>query len=196
MRVSWKWAVVAVIVLAAPSRAWAGHPQERHGFWIALGGGYGSASIDCDGCDASEREGAFTAFFKLGGTLNDQVLLGVEGNGWIKEEGTTTLTLGSVTGTVTLYPQASGGFFLKLGAGASFVDTEERFGSVTVSIDKVGWGVLAGVGYDIRVARNISITPSVNYYFGQEGKITIVGEPALDGFKHDVVDFVVGITFH
>ena len=107
MRVSWKWVVVAAVVLGASPPAWAGHPQERHGFWIGFGGGYGSASIDCDGCDTSEREGAFSGFFKLGGTLNDQVLLGVEGNGWIKEEGTTTLTLGSVTGTVTFYPKPS-----------------------------------------------------------------------------------------
>jgi hypothetical protein len=30
--------VVASTVLSAPS-AWAGHPQERHGFWIGFGGG-------------------------------------------------------------------------------------------------------------------------------------------------------------
>jgi hypothetical protein len=190
------WGVVALIALSASPRAWAGHPQERQGFWIGFGGGYGSAGIDCEDCDTSEREGSFTLFFKLGGTLNEHVLLGVETNGWIKEEGSTTLTLGTITGTVTFYPQASSGFFLKAGVGGSWVNTEERLGSVTVSVDKWGWGVLTGIGYDIRVAKSISITPSVNYYFGQSGDIAILGTPALPGFKHNVVDFVVGITFH
>ena len=196
MRLRWTCVVIAVVVLSAPSRAWAGHPQERRGFWIGIGAGYGSAGIDCDDCDTSEREGSLTVFFKLGGTLNDHVLLGVETNGWIKEIDTTTLTLGSVTGTVTVYPQASSGFFLKAGVGGSWVNTEERFGSVTVSLDKVGWGVLAGAGYDVRVGKNISITPSVNYYFGEPGDLVFENEPVIRGFKQNVVDFVVGITFH
>jgi hypothetical protein len=64
-----------VVLLAAPS-AWAGHPQERRGFWIGFGGGYGTASVSCDGCGSSESEGWYTFFLKLGGTLNERVLLG------------------------------------------------------------------------------------------------------------------------
>ncbi|HKZ32150.1 MAG TPA: hypothetical protein VJ648_07310, partial [Vicinamibacteria bacterium] len=114
------------VVLLASSSAWAGHPQERQGFWIGFGGGYGSAygEADCQDCDGGDREGSFTGFLKLGGTLNDRVLLGVEGNAWVKEQDGLTLTLGSFTGTVTFYPQASSGFFLKGGVGLSYVDTE------------------------------------------------------------------------
>jgi hypothetical protein len=53
------------------------------------------------------------------------VLLGVETNGWVESQDNVTLTLGSVTGTVTFYPKASSGFFLKGGAGASFISTDE-----------------------------------------------------------------------
>jgi hypothetical protein len=47
------------------------------------------------------------------------VLLGVESNVWVKDESGATLTLGSVTGTITVYPSATAGFFLKGGFGAS-----------------------------------------------------------------------------
>ena len=81
MRKQWLGCLVGGVVLLASSSAWAGHPQDRQGFWIGFGGGYGSAeaSADCEGC-SGDREGSFTGFIKLGGTLNDRVLLGVEGN--------------------------------------------------------------------------------------------------------------------
>jgi hypothetical protein len=100
-----------------------------------------------------------------------------------------------MTGTVTFYPKASSGLFLKGGLGASYINMEDQFGPVTVNVDKWGWGVLAGIGYDVRVGRNVSITPSVNYYFGQPGDIEFEDEP-LRGLKQNVVDFVVGVTFH
>jgi len=188
---------VWLLAFAAAPAAWAGHPQTRQGFWIGFGAGYGSAeaSADCEGC-GGEREGSFTGFVKLGGTLNEKVLLGVETNGWIKEVDDTTLTLGSVTGTVTFYPQASGGFFLKGGVGLSYVDTETSEGSFTASLSKAGWGVLAGIGYDLRVGRNTSLTPCVNFYYGQPGDIDFEGEALFGGWKQNVVTFEIGLTFH
>ncbi len=195
MRKQWFGCLVAVIVLFAASTASAGHPQERQGFWIGFGGGYGSADASCDDCEGGEREGSFTGFVKLGGTLNERVLLGFEGNGWIKEQEGITLTLGSATGTVTFYPQASSGFFLKGGVGLSFVDTDFKVGSLSVTVSKTGWGVLAGLGYDLRVGSNVSLTPCVNFYYGQPGDLTFDGE-TLAGWKQNVVAFEIGITFH
>jgi len=191
-------------MLASPL-AWAGHPQERRGFWIGFGGGYGSAKLSCDACDNGGREGSFTGFLKLGGTLNQRVLLGVEGNAWVKEQKGHTLALGSFTGTVTFYPYASSGFFLKGGVGLSHIDTAFREGSLSVTAS-TGWGVLAGIGYDLRLGRNISITPSVNFYYGKPYRdysfeaetfgplqaITV----KIEGGKQNVIDFGIGITFH
>lgn len=190
------WGVVAFgLVLVASPRAWAGHPQDRQGFWVGFGGGYGSASASCDECEGGEREGSYSGSFKLGGTLNPRVLLGVEGNGWMKEQDDVTLTLGAFTGTVTFYPQASGGFFLKGGVGLSYVDTDFQAGSLSVNISKTGWGVLAGAGYDIRVGRNFSITPCVNFHYGAPGDLTFEGE-TLSGWTQNVVSFEIGVTFH
>jgi hypothetical protein len=183
---------VGGIVLCSSPQAGAGHPQERQGFWIGFGGGYGSAHASCDGGDG---EGSYAGFIKLGGTLNQRVLLGVEANAWSKDEGGPTLTLGSFTGTVTFYPQATSGFFLKGGAGLSYVSTEFREASLSVSLDKTGWGVLAGPGDDVRVGRNISITPCVNFYCGQPGDLVFEGE-TIGNWKQNVISFEVGITFH
>ena len=86
-----------------------------------------------------------SAFLKLGGTLSQNVLLGVETNVWTKEEDGARLTLGFVTGTITVYPVVTSGFFLKGGFGASVVDTSADFDSFDVSASKTGWGVLAGI---------------------------------------------------
>ncbi len=187
--------LVSGIVLFAAPLAWAGHPQERQGFWIGLGIGYGSANVGCDDCDDGDREGAFAGSFKLGGTLNERILLGVESNSWLKEQDDVTLTLGSLTGTVSFYPQAPSGFFLKGGVGFSYVDWGFSEGSLSISANKTGWGVLAGLGYDLRVGRKISITPQVNYYYGKPGDIDFEGETA-PGWSQNVVSFEVGITFH
>lgn len=197
MRKPWLGCLVGGVVLLVSPHAWAGHPQERQGFWIGFGGGYGSAEAraDCEGC-SGDREGSYTGFIKLGGTLNDKVLLGVEGNAWVKDVDDATLTLGSFTGTVTFYPQASGGFFLKGGVGVSYVDTEVSEGSFSASLSKTGWGVLAGIGYDVRVGRNISLTPCVNFHYGKPGDIDFEGEALFGGWSQNVVSFELGITFH
>jgi hypothetical protein len=191
--------LVVGIVLSASPHAWAGHPQERKGFWIGVGAGYGSASAsaDCEGCSGGDREGSVSGFLKLGGTLNQHVLLGVESDVWFKDEGdNTTLTLGAFTGTLTLYPQAEGGFFLKAGVGGSYVSSDFREGSLSASISKTGWAFLVGAGYDLRVGRNVSLTPCINYHYGKPGDIDFEGEALFPGWKQNVVSFELGITFH
>ena len=59
-----------------------------------------------------------------------------------------------------------------------------------------GLGLLAGAGYDLRVGRNISITPAVDVWYGQPGDLTFGSETLARNWKHNVVDFTVGITFH
>ena len=179
-------------VLAAPDA----DSQPRQGFWIGLGAGYGSASASSDGFPAENREGSFTGFLKLGGTLNHEVLLGVESNAWVKTLDDVTLTLGNVSGTVTFYPKATFGFFLKGGVGLSYMSTEIFLGDAPVSVSKSGWGLLAGVGYDVRVGRKISITPSVNFHFGEPGNVSLEGETVFSGWHQNVFDFGIGITFH
>lgn len=129
--------------------------QTRHGFWFSGGLGYGS--LGCQDCDG--REGGLSGGIALGGTLSQKVLLGVSANGWYKSESGVTLNTGTLTAAVRFYPSATGGFFLTGGLG---VGTLELGINGLGSAKETGYGALLGVGVDIRVAPNVSLTPFWN----------------------------------
>jgi outer membrane protein with beta-barrel domain len=188
--------VVVCLAFASAASA-ASHLQERQGFWIGFGFGVGSANVTCDDCGSGNRETAAAGYLKLGGTLNDHLLLGGEVNVWSKKQEGVTLTLSSGAVTLTLYPQPASGLFIKGGVGLSMVDTQFREGSTTVTIDPgYGLGVIVGAGYDVRVGKNISITPAVNFWYGKPGNVPHDGDPLFTNWKQNVVDFTVGVTFH
>ena len=181
---------VGLACLAATT-AWAQHPQTREGFWIGFGFGYGSAKPSCDGCGTLDSRGGFTGFLKLGGTLSKRVLLGGEVNAWTKADSGVTDQLGNVSAAVYYYPAVSSGFFLKGGVG--FSSFREMDGATA---DGTGVGFVAGLGYDVRVGGNISITPVGNFYFGSVGDLKVSGATNSTGWKQHVFDFGLGITFH
>jgi len=183
---------VALFVVAGPAAAQ--RPQVRHGFWIGFGFGYGSASLSCgSGCAFNDaaKGGGGTGFLKLGGTLSPKVLLGGDITVWVKDVSGTTESAGNVSFAAYFYPAPASGFFLKGGAG---------FGSFMLrdggSAEANGVGLVAGLGYDIRVGRNISITPVGNFYFGSDGDLKDSGTVLIPSVKHTVFDLGLGITFH
>lgn len=168
---------IAVVAGAATAHAQDGNPQLRRGFWIGLGLGYGS--LGCEDCD---RLSGLSGYVKLGGTLSQKVLLGVEANGWTRKESGATLSYSNLSAVVYFYPSSTGGFHLKGGLGASRVDLDLGIGGR----DKdTGGGILLGVGYDARVGRNFSLTPYLN----------LVGSN-FDDSKVNLVQFGVGVTWH
>ena len=168
------------------------HPQERHGFWIGFGGGYGSADVSCDGCGNPDRLGSFSGFLKLGGKLSDQFLLGGEFNGWSKKSSGVTEYLGNASLAVYFYPWVKQGLFIKGGGGFSSYAATGPGPDITGT----GWGVIAGLGYDWRVGKNISLTPVANAYFGRPGDLEANGTTVVRGWKQNVLDVGLGITFH
>lgn len=129
--------------------------HARKGFWFNAGLGYGS--LGCQDCDG--REGSLSGGLALGGALSQKVMLGVGTNGWTKSEFGATLTVGTLVALIRFYPSATGGFFLLAGLGAGTIRAEvSDFGSET----ETGVGALLGLGYDIRVGSNVSLTPFWN----------------------------------
>lgn len=185
-----------LIGVALPSTATA---QERQGFWFNVSGGVGSATVTCDDCD-SDRETGGVFGFRLGGSLSERVLVGGEVNFWAKsydiEPGVKgTFNLYNVSGTLTYYPTGSG-FFVKGGAGLAGADVDVEAEGTTITIDVgTGFGFIAGAGYDIPISRRWSITPGVNFSYGQLGDTTIAGEPFINNWKQNSIDFTIGITF-
>jgi hypothetical protein len=138
---------------SSPAAASSSHP--RRGFWFSGGLGYGS--LGCDDCTG--REGGLTGGLQLGGSISQKVLLGGGTAGWTKSEGGVTLTAGTLVALIRFYPSATGGFFLLGGLGIGSIHVEvDGFGSDT----ETGAGALLGLGYDIRVGENVSLTPFWN----------------------------------
>lgn len=175
------------------------HPQVRNGFWVGFGLGYGDAWVSCDGCVSSDNGNGVSIYFKIGGTLSRKVLLGGEINALatdnslgIPGSGTTSTALGNLSAAVYYYPAVNAGFFVKGGAGFSSITQTNDL----LTLDGSGWGLLAGLGYDLRVGRNVSLTPFANFYFGQPGNLTSGNTTVVTGFSQRVFDLGLGITFH
>lgn len=147
------FAVVASLAVSVGS-ANAQNAHVRDGFWINGGLGYGS--LGCEGCGS--REGSISGDLSLGGTISPRFLIGAGSAAWSKSEQGATLTVGTLDARVRFYPSATGGFFITGGVG---------FGSVRgqvggFSATETGVGTILGLGWDIRVAKNTSITPYWN----------------------------------
>jgi hypothetical protein len=190
--------VLTLVCLGMPSVSAA---QNRQGFWFGVGGGYGSAGIDCDGCESADREGSGVFYLKGGWTLNPRVLLGGEFNFWTKEfqvesDVNGSLNMYNFSATVTFYPQPKGGFFVKGGAGAAVTDMDLKVSGSGMTVDLgTGFGFIVGAGYDIPVGRKIAITPAINYWYGRPGDLKVMGETVLTNFRQNVFEFSIGIVF-
>jgi hypothetical protein len=162
----------ALLTVLLATSGFAQQAQTRQGFWI--GGGLGYGSLGCNGCD---RLGGASGYFKLGATLRQNILIGVETNGWTKSESGQRLTMGNMSGAAYWYPMPASGLFLKGGVGYSVLD--DGF------TNESGLGLLAGAGYDVRVGRNMSLTPVANWFRG-----------SYTGFSTNVLQLGLGITSH
>lgn len=156
--------------------------QSREGFWIGFGLGVGS--LDVESGTTVQNTGA-VGYLKLGGTINENLLLGVELNGWFKKDGLFTLTHANVSAVAYFYPDAASGLYLKSGVG--FSRFEARLGGITAPATRNSAGVVLGVGYDVRLGEKLSITPLFNFNTG----ISDVGAG-----NTTVIEFGVGLSWH
>src|SRR5215217_291578 len=93
----------ALLTAVLATSAFAQKAQTRQGLWVGGGMGYGTLGLSCEGCGDTEREGGVSGFAKIGGTLRQNILLGVEMNGWTKSEGTGRVTMGNMSGAAYWY---------------------------------------------------------------------------------------------
>lgn len=190
MRTLTRVCVVLVALLCAARALRAQYPQRRDGFWFGFGLGYGSANVSCDNCSAGPRTDGVTGFLKVGGSPSRHLLIGAAVNGWSHYSGGATESMANLTASLYVYPAARSGLFFTGGLGLS----SYRVNTVP-SWDGTGWGFTLGAGYDIRVARGISLTPVVNYFYGAVGDVSTAGMVA-SRWRQDVIDVGLGVTFH
>jgi hypothetical protein len=130
--------------------------QTRAGFWF--NGGLGLGSAGCEHCDS--RSESVLATLGVGGTLSSHVLLGASIDGWSRGNGAFPVNgIVTVLARVRWYPSAPSGFFLTAGAGLGAVKGEST--DIASSFES-GTGALVGMGYDMRIGTNVSLTPFAN----------------------------------
>lgn len=159
---------------------------RRKGFWAAVGLGVGGESFDAnDGLGWSDDKAGGIAYLKLGGTVSRSLLLGAEAQLWASDyvgQGYQR-SLGSLMGVAQWYPAPAAGFWLRGGLGWARDDL--RYGNGPVTQRRNGTALALGMGYDIPVARSVSVTPTLD----------LLGHHYQD---HDerVVSLGLGVTFH
>jgi hypothetical protein len=186
-------ALATGLALSAATVGTAQRPQTRQGFWIAFGFGYGSANLSCDAAACSGgSDGGGTGHIRLGGTLNDQLLLGGDVTAWTKEENGITASIGNVSFIAQYYPMVQSGLFVKGGAGFSTIFFEGGGNNTSGE----SFGLSAGGGYDIPVGRNISITPIADFLFGGSRDLQADGATQTAGVSATMISIGLGVTFH
>jgi len=192
MRVFSRVCLAAGGVMLFAASAHAQYPQRHQGIYATFGLGYGSAKVACDQCSDTGRTGDFTGFLNVGGALSQSILLGAEVTGWSKiTDSNDNLATSTVNAVISWYPSTREGFFIKGGLGFGFIrgdkDTEEGIRA----FDSSGIGYQLGLGYDMRIQRNLSVTAVANFYGGNVGDIR-----TLRNVNFNVLQFMAAVTFH
>lgn len=136
--------------------------HEHRGFWIGFGvGGGTNLSEGLDG----KRVGGGAGYLRLGGTVSQRVLLGFDGVFWGRDESGNTIARGNGSFALLYYPSARGGGFLKGGLGWASITRSSTSGNTTTETTKGGFGLTLGTGWDVRLGRNLYLTPNVDFLF-------------------------------
>jgi hypothetical protein len=176
------WVLLAVLLGLPSAGMGQGRPQTREGFFIGVGLGWGS--LGCADCVSRESSGA--AELKLGGALNPQLLIGGASTVWTKKDASgTRLTHGTVTFMAQYYPSVTSGFWVKGGVGVAQLMAESTVLGVNVTVTDNGLGLNAGLGYDVRVGTNFSLSPYSSWSWG-----------SFEGGSADHFQLGLGVTWH
>lgn len=164
--------------------AFAEEKLNRDGIWGSIDAGFGHIQRSFEEIEEDDNNLFFG--FTIGHTLNPHFLIGVELSGWLFEasdlnypergEGLSQLLL-----LTRVYPSRESGVFAKIGGGY-VTHWNNRPGEPR---RKSGWGFTFGGGYDISMNSNWSITPFLNYSFGD-----------ADNQEHEAVTVGIGLTWH
>lgn len=171
-------ALVLLLGFTAPAAAQApGGGGSGLGLWFGAGFGGGLGKVGCDVC-RGDWHVAPSAQLSVGGTINPWLRLGIEGNGWLRNDsvfGVRDIMVG-VGAVLYWYPRtASGGYFLKAGFGPLFYraeDSEVDQGEVPdPAITSTAFGGHLGIGYELHRGR-LAFVPFFNVTASMYGNLS------------------------
>ncbi len=144
-------------------------PTPRHGLWVAFGMGGGRVERWSDQ-EPTAKTSTVTMSIRGGLTVVPALRLGLEINGWGIETSDVSdpskgVTVNETMVIAQLYPWPAKGVYLKAGIGRGGFNTGHAG-----DIDSHAFGAtVLGVGYDVRVARNVFITLAADWARGPLG---------------------------
>ena len=173
--------------------------SDRHGFWVSFGLGAGTESSRLEP-ETSYTSGLTKPSFSLrvGGTVNPNLRLGAELTGWADRrydsqfQENVTSYLGGLMLIGQFYPSRKAGLFLKGGAGLT--RSGEAIEGPSSDLHEDGFGWTAGAGYEIKLGRSLSITPSVDL-LQHRSQIRDTEGVLLPAFHDRVAMIGVALTF-
>lgn len=179
---------------AAPLAAQRAYPQIREGFWVGAGFGIAAATAHSEACTACPATSDFgmSGLLRAGGSIGWSLLAGAEGIGWSRNADGVEERVGFLSAVLHAYPSLEGGLWVKGGAGIARYVGEDGTNSVT----STGPGVTVGVGYDLRVARSVSLTPYFNYARQLGARTVVNGESMPEGTDIELMQVGLGLTWH
>jgi hypothetical protein len=180
--------LITTAVLAAGSGS--ASAQTRDGIFVGAGLGWGSGKVEADEGEA-DRRGSWTLNLRVGRPLSDRLLVGAELNGWFDSEDEDSVSLFNGSLAAYYYPTDMP-LFVKAGLGLARAD----FDIGGESAAGVGLGLMAGVGYDIPIGRSTAVTPMATFWMGKPGDLSVDDIEVVHGFKHNVIELGVAVTFY
>jgi hypothetical protein len=182
----------AALVMLSASASAQGSAQIRDGFTVSFGLGGGSAALSCPGCGSTPRETGVSGYLRLGGAISPSIVIAGESNGWSKTVNGVDSQMGTLAGVVQWYPSVTNGFYVKGGLGLSAYSESDATGKA----EAVGLGYQTGVGYDLRLARNFSLTPYVNFLGMANSDVKFNGSSLNQKIGTTNVQYGLGFTWH
>jgi hypothetical protein len=168
-------------------------PNIRQGLWVGVGPGAASTEMDCSSC-SNFRFIGLSGYVRVGFTLSRRILLGVESLGWVHSSSDVAERIGVASLVALWYPIPSGALYVKLGYGGMRYHADEGGDELTAKARTPS----LGLGYELRVRRNISLVPFVNGLASSSVQQYRNGVPVGNGndFSLNLVQFGVGATWH
>lgn len=190
---------IAVVALSSSlTYASSSAMQEREGFF--WGAGLGGSYVERTFSTTNRTDDATTRFYMdfFGGyAFNPHIAIGLEAGGWLIESDSDTYNwnpywppdnkpsedpagegIMKIFVFTRIYPYRSGNLFIKLGGG--YIDHWTKTSWTTIRNE--GLGAEVGVGYDIPLSGNWSLTPMISYSYGEAEVLTYDAITASFGF--------------
>ncbi|MEZ4415310.1 MAG: hypothetical protein R3E10_06115 [Gemmatimonadota bacterium] len=180
--------LVSVALSASGLRA---QTHDRQSLWLGVGVGGSSTRLTCQVC-AAERFTGLAGYAQLGTTLSAQTRVGLEANGWWKDDPDLSQLVGSFALAAFFYPQTRGGLFFKAGPSLLYYRARDEDDD---EVHSRSYGVIFGLGYELPTGGRWVLSPGLTVHASSFGRL----ESDQDGIvSRDVnlslIQLTIGVT--